>query len=110
MGAGTNRMNAVTVQQTTQGLLRYLQQHESGALATGGVAIGFDGRHHSREFAGIAAAVCASQGVRAWLFSELVPTPFVPYAVKLLVSGSSGGGGDRRGWGERILLSVARLF
>ena len=85
MGAGSNRMNAVTVQQTTQGLLRYLQQQEPERLAANGVAIGYDGRHHSRQFALIAAAVCASQGVRAWLFSELVPTPFVPAAVQQLV-------------------------
>jgi len=76
----------VTVQQTTQGLLRYLQQQEPQRLAAGGVVIGNDGRHHSREFAVLAAAVCASQGVQAWLFSELVPTPFVPAAVQQLVS------------------------
>ncbi|KAL4452333.1 hypothetical protein ABPG75_007995 [Micractinium tetrahymenae] len=84
MGAGSNRMNTVTVQQTTQGLLHYLQQHEPRRLAEGGVAIGYDGRHHSREFAQVAAACCAAQGVRARLFSELVPTPFVPAAVEQL--------------------------
>lgn len=84
MGAGWNRMNQVTVQQTTQGLLRYLQQHEQQRLAEGGVAIGYDGRHRSREFAHIAAACCAAQGVRARLFSQLVPTPFVPAAVEQL--------------------------
>lgn len=82
---GYNRMNAVTVQQTTQGLVRYLERAEPQQLAAGGVAIGYDGRHHSREFAAIAAAVCAAAGVRAWLFSELVPTPFVPAAVQQLV-------------------------
>lgn len=86
MGAGSNRMNHVTVQQTTQGLLRYLQQHEPQRLAEGGVAIGYDGRHRSREFAQIAAACCAAVGVRARLFSQLVPTPFVPAAVEQLVS------------------------
>ncbi len=80
-------MNVVTVQQTTQGLVRYLQQAEPERLASGGVAIGFDGRHHSREFAAIAAAVCVAAGVPVWLFSELVPTPFVPAAVQQLVRG-----------------------
>lgn len=74
------------MQQTTQGLIRYLQQHEPHRLQSGGVAIGYDGRHQSQQFALIAAAVCISQGVRAWLFSELVPTPFVPAAVQQLVS------------------------
>ncbi|PRW56905.1 phosphoglucomutase PGM3 isoform B [Chlorella sorokiniana] len=84
MGAGYNRMNVITVQQTTQGLVRHLQQAEPERLAASGVAIGFDGRHHSREFAAIAAAVCAAAGVPVWLFSELVPTPFVPAAVQQL--------------------------
>lgn len=86
MGWGYNRMNAVTIQQTTQGLLRYLQQQEPERLRRHGVAIGYDGRHGSHEFATIAAAVCVSQGIPAWLFSELVPTPFVPVAVQQLVS------------------------
>lgn len=86
-------MNVVTVQQTTQGLVRYLQQAEPERLAAGGVAIGFDGRHHSRQFAAIAAAVCAAGGVPVWLFSELVPTPFVPAAVQQLVRGRAGHGG-----------------
>lgn len=90
--AGYNRMNAVTVQQTTQGLIRYLQQAEPDRLAAGGVVIGFDGRHHSREFAAIAAAACAAVGVPVWLFSQLVPTPFVPAAVQQLVSGGRRGG------------------
>jgi hypothetical protein len=79
-------MNAVTIQQTTQGLLRYLQQQEPERLRRHGIAIGYDGRHGSHEFAAIAAAVCVSQGIPAWLFSELVPTPFVPAAVQQLVS------------------------
>lgn len=86
MGAGYNRMNSVTVQQTTQGLMHYLQQQGPQRLQQGGVAIGYDGRHHSREFALIAAAVFVSQGIPVWLFSELVPTPFVPAAVQQLVS------------------------
>ena len=61
---------------------------------------GYDGRHHSREFARIAAAVFAGQGARVHLFSQLVPTPFVATAVRLLVG--PGGGqcrAGRAGWG-----------
>lgn len=79
-------MNAVTVQQTAQGLCAYLeaQPHEAALLRAAGVTIGYDGRHHSREFALIAAAVFASRGYTAHLFGELVPTPFVPAAVTQL--------------------------
>lgn len=80
-------MNAVTIQQTTQGLLRYLREQEPQRLQASGIVIGFDGRHHSREFATIAAACAVAAGVPVWLFSELVPTPFVPAAVQQLVSG-----------------------
>lgn len=84
MGPGYNRMNAVTVQQTTQGLLRYLQQREPEQLQAGGIVIGYDGRHNSREFARIVAACAVAAGVPAWLFSQLVPTPLVAAAVEQL--------------------------
>ncbi|KAF8059165.1 PGM2 [Scenedesmus sp. PABB004] len=84
MGPGFNRMNAVTVQQTTQGLLRYLQAQAPDALAQGGVIIGFDARHNSRAFAHLAAAVFASAGVRVALPGDYVPTPVVAAGVSLL--------------------------
>eukprot|EP00873_Tetraselmis_striata_P004074 jgi/Tetstr1/424338/TSEL_014903.t2 len=89
MGPGFNRMNLVTVQQTTQGLCRYLQAKSAEQLATGGFVIGYDGRHSSMEMATIAAAVMLSQGVPVHLFSDLVPTPFVAFAVEQL--GCAGG-------------------
>lgn len=49
MGAGYSRMNAVTIQQTTQGLVRYLQETAPQALAAGGIVIGYDARHNSRR-------------------------------------------------------------
>lgn len=85
-------MNAVTVQQTTQGLLRYLRQQQPERLSSGGVAIGYDGRHGSCRFAHIVAACALAEGVPAWLFSELVPTPFVPAAVEQLVRAEGGWG------------------
>jgi hypothetical protein len=98
MGPGYNRMNAVTVQQTTQGLLRYLRQQQPERLARGGIAVGYDGRHGSRRFAHIVAACALAEGVPAWLFSELVPTPFVPAAVEQLVRRCGGGGVALRFW------------
>ncbi|GAB4816830.1 hypothetical protein N2152v2_003876 [Parachlorella kessleri] len=85
MGPGFNRMNAITVQQTTQGLLKYMEDEFWGpAIKQLGVVIGYDGRHHSREFAHIAAAVFVSRGVPVRLFSKVVPTPFVSTGVRLL--------------------------
>lgn len=86
MGPGYSQVNPVTVQQTAQGLCRYLAEHEPARLQQGGVVIGFDGRHHSSEFALITAAAFVSQGIPVHLFSDLVPTPFVAFAVGLLVS------------------------
>ena len=62
-------------------LSSYLQIEFPEGLEEKGVVIGYDGRHHSRSFAEITAAVFLSEGVRVRLFSVLVPTPFVPYAV-----------------------------
>lgn len=82
MGPGFNRMNAVTVQQSTQGMCRYLQQETPDILKTGGVMIGHDARHGSREFAEIAAKVFLSQGVGVRLFSKITPTPFVAFGTR----------------------------
>jgi len=89
MGPGYNRMNHVTVQQTTQGLCRYLQQQAPEKLKGNGIVIGYDGRHGSQRFASIVAAVVLSQAIPVHLFSDLVPTPFVAYAVEHL--GCAGG-------------------
>lgn len=79
MGVGTARLNQYTVQWATQGLCNYiLKQKGKGA----GVFIGYDSRHHSREFAEVVARVCAGNGIRAYLLDELRPTPFVSFAVR----------------------------
>ena len=64
-------MNSVTVQQTSQGLLSYLEREAPDALAAGGVAVGWDARHQSQHFARVVAAVFLSRGVRVHLFSQL---------------------------------------
>ncbi|XP_048365627.1 phosphopentomutase [Sphaerodactylus townsendi] len=86
MGAGTSQMNDLTIIQTTQGFCRYLEKTCSD-LKKKGVVIGFDARSHpssggsSKRFARLAAATFISQGVPVYLFSSIVPTPFVPYTV-----------------------------
>jgi len=81
VGPGFNRMNHVTVVQTSQGLCAYLQRECPERLRAGGVVVGFDGRADSRHFAELVAGVFASRGVPVLLFSEVCPTPAVAFAV-----------------------------
>ncbi len=84
IGAGTNRMNVYTVARATQGLALYIIKNgESRA-----VAIGFDSRIKSQKFAQTAAAVLAANGIKAYLYPELCPTPMVSYAVRELGCGA----------------------
>jgi len=83
LGAGTNRMNLYTIRRATHGFARYLI--ETGeANRTKGVAIAYDSRHLSREFALEAACVLAACGIKAYLFQELRPTPMLSFAVRHL--------------------------
>lgn len=81
IGAGTNRMNIYTVRKATQGLANYI-------LGVGGekkgVAIAFDSRHMSPEFADEAALCLAANGIKAYVFESLRPTPELSYAVRKL--------------------------
>ena len=81
MGAGTNCMNDLVVLQTTQGVCSYLEQQYGDKLKTMGIALGYDHRSSqslsSLEFAKYIAAVFVSRGVRVYMFSTFVPTPFV---------------------------------
>ncbi len=81
MGAGTNRMNRYTVRKATQGLANYILASKTEAK---GVAIAFDPRHMSPEFAEEAALVLAANGIRAFLFESLRPTPELSFAVRHL--------------------------
>lgn len=81
LGAGPNRMNRAVVIRTTAGLCKYLLQQVPDA-ANRGVVIGYDGRRMSREFAEDVAVVCAGFGLRAHLFTDMVPTPLLAFAVK----------------------------
>lgn len=80
LGAGTNRMNIYTVRRATEGLCRYLNDD----FESPSCVIGYDSRINSERFAKEAACVLAAGGVKVWLFSELIPTPIVAYAVREL--------------------------
>ena len=81
MGHGTNRMNAYTVAMATQGLANYIL---AAKVADPAVAIAFDSRNRSPEFAQVAAEVLAGNGIHAHVFSELRPTPELSFAVRHL--------------------------
>ncbi len=81
IGAGTNRMNVYTVRKTTQGLANYISA--VGAREKG-VAIAYDSRRMSPEFADVAALCLAANGIKAYVFESLRPTPELSYAVRRL--------------------------
>ena len=81
IGAGTNRMNIYTVRKTTQGLANYIAAVNGQAK---GVAIAHDSRRMSPEFAKEAALCLAANGVKAYIFDSLRPTPELSYAVRKL--------------------------
>ena len=78
LGAGTNRMNVFTLSKATQGYSNYLnQQFEKPS-----VAIGYDSRIHSDDFARAAAAVFAANGIQVHIYDYLMPTPALSFAVR----------------------------
>ena len=81
IGAGTNRMNIYTVRKATQGLANYIKK---SGKADQGVAIAFDSRRMSPEFADEAALCLAANGIKAYRFESLRPTPEISYAVRKL--------------------------
>ena len=80
IGAGTNRMNVYTVNQATQGLADYLKEN----FEKPSVAIAHDSRNKSDLFAKSAACVLAANGIKVYLYKELVPTPMLSFAVRRL--------------------------
>lgn len=81
IGAGINRMNIYTVRRATQGLADYILQ-QGGAER--GVAIAYDSRHMSQEFSDEAARTLAANGIKAYRFESLRPTPELSFAVREL--------------------------
>lgn len=83
LGAGINRMNRYVVRRASLGLARYLLA-QGGDAAEKGVAIAYDSRHGSQEFARESALVLAQSGLRVYLFDGLRPTPELSFAVRRL--------------------------
>ena len=81
IGAGTNRMNIYTVRKATQGLANYIIKNNGQEK---GVAIAYDSRRMSPEFADEAARCLAANGIKAYIFESLRPTPKLSYAVRRL--------------------------
>ena len=81
IGAGTNRVNKYTIRKATQGLANYILENGDKSK---GVAISHDNRRQSRQFATEAALVLAANGIKAYLFDDLRPTPELSYAVREL--------------------------
>ena len=80
MALGTNRMNRHVIRRTTQGLANYLLKNKKNPS----VAISFDSRNHSAEFAMEAAKVLGANGVKAYIYPHLMPTPALSFAVRYL--------------------------
>ena len=81
MGVGTNRMNQYTVGLATQGLANYLRKSFDAPIK---VAVAYDSRHRSREFAQIVANVFSANGFQVYFFEELRPTPLLSFAIRHL--------------------------
>ncbi len=83
MGVGTNRMNIYTLGMATQGLCNYLLEQFSGRDEIS-VAIAYDCRNNSPLFAEITAQICIANGIKAYLFESLRPTPELSFAIRQL--------------------------
>jgi phosphoglucomutase len=87
IGAGTNRMNPYTVRKATQGLANYIISQGGSdvqKIKNKGVAIAYDSRRMSPEFADEAALCLAANGIKAYVFAELRPTPELSFALRKL--------------------------
>lgn len=81
LGPGTNRINLHTIRKANVGFAQYISEHGEEAKQRG-VAIGYDNRHMSQEFAMDSARVLATFGIRSYVFESLRPTPELSFAVR----------------------------
>lgn len=79
LGAGTDRMNVITISQATLGFAQYLKSNFSGEIK---VAIGYDSRHYSVEFSEMAARVLGSVGIKSLIYDQVKPTPLLSFAIR----------------------------
>lgn len=82
IGGGYNRMNSFIVRRATQGLCDYLKDHSKGRSLS--ACIGYDSRHYSDVFALDTALIFAANGIKAFLFTSLRPTPELSFAIRYL--------------------------
>jgi Phosphomannomutase len=82
IGAGTNRINKYTIRKATQGLADFINKNVSASERK--VAIAYDSRLFSKEFANETALVLNANGIKSYLFCELTPTPVLSFAVRFL--------------------------
>ena len=80
-GAGTNRMNIYVVKKAAQGIANYVNKNYQGNKS---IAIGYDSRIKSKLFAEISAMVFAANGIKTYVYSDIIPTPCVSYAIRYL--------------------------
>ncbi|KAJ8674222.1 hypothetical protein QAD02_005484 [Eretmocerus hayati] len=80
MGPGYNQMNDLVIIQTGQGLLKYLLKTIPD-LENKGIILGYDGRYNSKRFAELTAAIFLNKKVKVYMYSQICPTPFIPYGV-----------------------------
>lgn len=83
IGAGTNRLNYYTIGRATQGFANYIRK-QGEAEAKKGIAIAYDSRHMSKEFAETAGLIMAGNGIPAYVYPALRPTPMLSFAVRHL--------------------------
>ena len=83
LGPGTNRINLHTIRKANVGFAQYISEHGEEAKQRG-VAIGYDNRHMSQEFAMDSARVLATFGIRSYVFESLRPTPELSFAVIII--------------------------
>ena len=83
IGAGTNRMNRLTVGRATQGIAELIVS-EGKAACEKGVVIAHDPRHFSKEFSQLTAAILAANGIKAYIFDDLRPTPELAFVIRRL--------------------------
>ncbi len=83
MAAGTNRMNIYTIAAASRGLAEYIRIQGEDTVKKG-IAIAYDSRHNSSYFAKISASVFGSNGIKTYMYSTLMPTPMLSYAIRKL--------------------------
>ncbi|CAG9864289.1 unnamed protein product [Phyllotreta striolata] len=82
MGTGNAQLNDLVIIQTSQGLLKHLVKNREELLKRGGLVVGYDGRHNSKRWAELTASIFVQAGYKVYLFEDVMPTPFVSFAVK----------------------------